>query len=97
VLYIDVSVFEKIFHFIVNGESNKSTKKIAKFTDQGVWFACESWGQFFLKFIVSHPAVTCAIPATSRVIHLKDNMGACYGRLPDENTRREMIKYMAGI
>jgi diketogulonate reductase-like aldo/keto reductase len=60
-------------------------------------FDCESWGQFFLKFIVSHPAVTCAIPATSRVIHLKDNMGACYGRLPDENTRREMIKYMASI
>jgi aryl-alcohol dehydrogenase-like predicted oxidoreductase len=60
-------------------------------------FDCESWGQFFLKFIVSHPAVTCAIPATSKVIHLKDNMAACYGRLPDENTRKEMVKYVASL
>ncbi len=42
-----------------------------------------SWAQLFLKFVVSHPAVTCAIPATSRVEHLVDNMGAGFGRLPD--------------
>lgn len=52
-----------------------------------------SWGQYFLKFIVSHPAVTCAIPATSKVHHMEDNMGAAYGRLPDEAARQEMIRY----
>ena len=57
----------------------------------------ESWGQFFLKFAVSHPAVTCAIPATSKVKHMQDNMGACYGRLPDEKMRAEMIRYMDAI
>jgi len=52
-----------------------------------------SWGQFFLKYIVSHPAVTCAIPATSKLHHLEDNMGAAFGRLPDENTRKKMVQY----
>lgn len=55
-------------------------------------FDCESWAQFFLKYIVSHPAVTCAIPATSDPEHLVDNMGACVGRLPDEATRRRMVE-----
>jgi diketogulonate reductase-like aldo/keto reductase len=54
----------------------------------------QSWGQYFLKFIVSHPAVTCAIPATSKVHHMEDNMGANYGRLPDEKARQEMIAYL---
>ena len=54
---------------------------------------CRNWAQFFLKFIVSHPNVTCAIPATSQVIHMQENMGACYGRLPDANMRRKMINY----
>lgn len=48
---------------------------------------CRSWGQVLLKFVVSHPAVTCAIPATSKVEHLRDNMKAGYGRLPDEKMR----------
>ncbi|MBN2700141.1 MAG: aldo/keto reductase, partial [Methylothermaceae bacterium] len=52
-----------------------------------------SWGQFFLKFIASHPAVTCVIPATSKVDHMVDNMGAHYGRLPDAETRQRMIQY----
>ena len=55
---------------------------------------CTNWAQFFLKFVVSHPAVTCAIPATSRVDHLQQNMGAAYGRLPDPAMRREMLKYV---
>jgi aryl-alcohol dehydrogenase-like predicted oxidoreductase len=54
---------------------------------------CENWAQFFLKFIISHPAVTCAIPATSRVEHLQENMGALHGRLPDTEMRAEMIRY----
>ena len=59
-------------------------------------FDCKSWGQFFLKFNVSHPAVTCAIPATSDPAHLVDNMGACVGRLPDEATRRRMVQLVEG-
>jgi aryl-alcohol dehydrogenase-like predicted oxidoreductase len=46
--------------------------------------ACESWAQILLKFILSNPAITCAIPATSKVAHLRDNMKAAYGPLPDE-------------
>jgi len=53
-------------------------------------FDCASWGQFFLKYAVSHPAVTCAIPATSKVHHMTDNMGAGFGRLPDEQMRKRM-------
>ncbi|MGH7517691.1 MAG: aldo/keto reductase [Gemmatimonadales bacterium] len=48
---------------------------------------CESWAQLLLKFIVSHPAITCAIPGTSKVEHLRDNMRAGEGRLPDEVLR----------
>jgi diketogulonate reductase-like aldo/keto reductase len=55
-------------------------------------FDCASWAQFFLKYIVSHSGVTCAIPATSDPEHLVDNMGACVGRLPDERTRRRMVE-----
>jgi aryl-alcohol dehydrogenase-like predicted oxidoreductase len=51
---------------------------------------CASWAQFFLKYIVSHPAVTCCIPGTARVEHLLDNLGAAQGRLPDAATRRRM-------
>ena len=58
---------------------------------------CENWAQFFLKFIISHPAVTCAIPATSRVDHLQQNMGAAYGRLPEPVMRREMVKYVQSL
>lgn len=53
-------------------------------------FDCASWARFFLKFILSHPAVTCAIPATSKVKHLEDNMQAGFGRLPDAATREKM-------
>jgi len=58
---------------------------------------CASWGQFFLKFIASHPAVTCIIPATSKIKHMKDNMAAGYGRLPDEQTRQRMIDYVEAL
>jgi diketogulonate reductase-like aldo/keto reductase len=62
-----------------------------------VEFDCTSWGQFFLKFIVSHPAVTCVIPATSRVDHMEDNMAAGFGRLPDAATRRKMVGYFESL
>jgi diketogulonate reductase-like aldo/keto reductase len=51
---------------------------------------CQSWAQVFLKYIVSHGAVTCVIPATSDVEHLEDNLGAGIGRLPDEALRRRI-------
>ncbi|MCU7845713.1 MAG: aldo/keto reductase [Candidatus Thiodiazotropha sp. (ex Monitilora ramsayi)] len=58
---------------------------------------CDNWAQFFLKFILSHPHVTCAIPATSRVDHMQENMGAGVGPLPDPATRRRMIDFMQTI
>jgi diketogulonate reductase-like aldo/keto reductase len=58
---------------------------------------CKSWAQLFLKFIVSHPAVTCAIPATSRVDHLKENMQAAYGHLPDMAMRKKMVEAIRAI
>ncbi|MCK6692882.1 MAG: aldo/keto reductase, partial [Thermoanaerobaculia bacterium] len=51
-----------------------------------------SWGQFFLKFILSHPAVHCVIPGTSNPKHAADNMGAGYGRLPDAKGREKMAQ-----
>lgn len=57
-------------------------------------FDCSSWAQFFLKYILGHPAVTCVIPATRNVKHLEDNMGAMQGRLPDQKTRARMVEYM---
>jgi len=53
-------------------------------------FDCESWAQFFLKWILAHPAVTCVIPGTSRPQHLVDNMNAGLGKLPDAATRERM-------
>ncbi len=52
---------------------------------------CQSWAQILLKFVVSHPAITCAIPATSNVNHLKDNMRAGFGRLPDAELRKRIL------
>ena len=60
-------------------------------------FDCSSWGQFFLKFVVSHPAVNCAIPATSKVHHMQDNMQAGRGRLPDARQRQQMIRYFESL
>ena len=64
--------------------------------DWAASFDAASWGQFFLKFVVSHPAVTCAIPATAKVAHLRDNMAAGWGRLPDRETRERMAAMFAG-
>jgi diketogulonate reductase-like aldo/keto reductase len=58
---------------------------------------CENWAQFFLKFIISHPAVTCAIPATSQLAHLRQNMAAGYGVLPDEKMRQLMLAYIENL
>ncbi len=56
-----------------------------------------SWGQFFLKFIVSHPAVSCVIPATSKAHHMQDNLEAGFGALPDQATRQRMVDFVANL
>jgi diketogulonate reductase-like aldo/keto reductase len=58
---------------------------------------CASWAQFALKFAISHPAVTCAIPATRRVDHVRENLAAARGRMPDEAMRRRMAAHVAGL
>lgn len=58
---------------------------------------CRSWAQVFLKYVVSHPAVTCAIPGTTRVAHVEDNLGAARGRLPDAALRRTIEQYFDAI
>jgi len=55
---------------------------------------CASWAQFFLKWILAHPAVTCAIPGTRMAKHVEDNLAAARGPLPDEATRRKMAAYI---
>ena len=56
-----------------------------------------NWPEFLLKFIVSHPAVTCAIPATSKVEHMRENMNAMKGPLPDPKMRARMADYVAAL
>ncbi len=58
---------------------------------------CEHWAQVALKFVVSHPAVTCAIPATSQVAHLRQNMAAAHGPMPDAALRSRMARDVAAL
>lgn len=58
---------------------------------------CEEWSQFLLKFVVSHPAVTCAIPATSKVEHMRENMSAARGPMPDAAMRQRMVAYVQDL
>jgi aryl-alcohol dehydrogenase-like predicted oxidoreductase len=60
-------------------------------------FDATTWAQFFLKYLVSHPAVTCAIPGTRRVEHVNDNFGAAFGRLPDAALRRRQEEFFDSI
>lgn len=60
-------------------------------------FDCDSWAQFFLKYIVAHPAVTCAIPGTGKVRHMTDNLKAGAGRLPDERMRKRMVEFIQSL
>jgi aryl-alcohol dehydrogenase-like predicted oxidoreductase len=58
---------------------------------------CASWAQFFLKYLLGHPAVSCVIPGTRRVSHLQDNVRAGMGRLPDAAQRKRMVEYLEGL
>jgi diketogulonate reductase-like aldo/keto reductase len=57
----------------------------------------ESWAQYFLKWIVAHPAVTCAIPATSKPAHMRDNAGAGAGAMPNAGQRRRMAEHYSSL
>jgi aryl-alcohol dehydrogenase-like predicted oxidoreductase len=60
-------------------------------------FDCKTWAQFFLKYIVSHPAVTCAVPGMAKAEYVVDNLGAARGRLPDTAMRGRMEKFIDGL
>jgi diketogulonate reductase-like aldo/keto reductase len=60
-------------------------------------YGITSWAQFFVKFIISHSAVTCTIPGTSNPLHLEENLGAGTGPLPDEKTRNKMVDYFTAL
>jgi aryl-alcohol dehydrogenase-like predicted oxidoreductase len=68
-----------------------------KLPDWATEFDCASWPQFFLKYIVSHPAVTCAVPGMARPEYVVDNVGAARGRLPDAATRKRMEQFIEGV
>jgi diketogulonate reductase-like aldo/keto reductase len=60
-------------------------------------FDCASWAQFFLKYLLGHPAVTCVIPGTRLADHMKDNLQAGMGRVPDAAMRRRMAEYLGQL
>jgi aryl-alcohol dehydrogenase-like predicted oxidoreductase len=60
-------------------------------------FDCKTWAQFFLKYIVSHPAVTCAVPGMAKAEYVVDNLGAARGRLPDSAMRQRMEQFIDGL
>ena len=65
--------------------------------DWAAEFDCRSWAQFFLKWIVAHSSITCAIPATNKPRHLEDNMLGGVGQLPDANMRRRMVEFVSSL
>ncbi|MBS1609796.1 MAG: aldo/keto reductase [Bacteroidetes bacterium] len=60
-------------------------------------YGIRTWSQYFLKFIISHPAVTCVIPASADLKHLAENMAAGSNKIPDENMRKEMVDYFNSL
>lgn len=92
---------EKGIGVIVN-RPFRQKRLIRRFEDEPLppWLdetGARSWAQFLLKFIISHPAVTCAIPATTRVDHVRENLEAARGILPDERLRRRMVDYVEAL
>ncbi len=65
--------------------------------DWAAEFDCSSWAQFFLKYVISHPAVTCAIPGMTKARHARDNLGALRGRLPDAAERQRMEQWFDAL
>lgn len=73
----------------------KANEKVPDWAGQE--FDCSTWADFLLKFIVSHPAVTCAIPATTRVDHMNENMQAGTGEMPTPEMRKRMVRHMEAL
>lgn len=66
-------------------------EKLPQWADE---IGAASWAQFLLKFVIAHPAITCAIPATTRVDHVRENLQSAYAPLPDERMRQRMVAYI---
>ena len=93
---LDKGVAVTINRPFINGEFFKRVRG----HDLPEWaaeFDCESWAQFSLKFILSHPAVTCVLTETANPKHALDNIGAGFGRLPDEKTRQRIVQYLNNL
>jgi len=80
-----------------NRHSKRDRRRAFRLPPWAAEFGCDGWAQFALKFIVSHPAVTCAIPATSSVAHVRQNLGAARGVLPDAAMRARMAAHVAAL
>ena len=80
----------------VNGDYFRIVKG-QQLPDWAAEFDCESWAQFSLKYVLSHPAVNCALTETSNPRHAVDNFAAGYGRLPDKDMRARMLAHMRGL
>jgi aryl-alcohol dehydrogenase-like predicted oxidoreductase len=65
--------------------------------DWAAEFDAKTWAQFFIKYVLSHPAVTVVTPATSQARHMVDNIGGGIGRLPDAATRRRMAEFVDAL
>jgi aryl-alcohol dehydrogenase-like predicted oxidoreductase len=65
--------------------------------DWAAGFDAKTWAQFFLKFVVSHPSITAATPATSQAKNILDNIGGGIGKLPDEATRKRMAAFVDAL
>jgi len=94
------TALEKRIGVLINvpfgGRSNGNLFSRVGGADLPEWAAeidCRSWSQVFLKYVISHPAVTAAIPGTTKLAHLEDNLGAARGRMPDAALRARMEKY----
>lgn len=93
---LDKGVAVTINRPFINGEFFKRVRG----HDLPEWaaeFDCESWAQFSLKFILSHPAVTCVLTETANPKHAIDNIGAGFGRMPDEKTRQRIVQYLNNL
>jgi aryl-alcohol dehydrogenase-like predicted oxidoreductase len=81
------------------GENSALFGKVAgrKLPDWAAEYGIASWGQFFLKYVISHPAATCVVPGATKIAHLEDNQAAGRGRLPDAAMRAKMEAFWAGL
>lgn len=93
---LDQGVAVTINRPFINGEFFKLVRG-HQLPEWAAEFDCESWAQFSLKFILSHPAVTCVLTETANPKHAMDNIGAGFGRLPDERTRQRMVEHLKSL